>query len=184
MALGTWFLNNKKKSNINREISTEQIAFAIGNNISLDEQYFKDDFLLTKDKSLLYSKSSGDYSVLLGGNWRFELIIDSSTGLCMKIQCFLDELNVSYTVLELPKSQRKSVYITSDEPLSPACGCHYFPFRDAAYWDSQKYILCIGSPNSAGEAVEFSNKTIAVIEKEKLMCVYLVLDSLTGYMVF
>lgn len=184
MALGTWFLNNSKRSIIHNDTSAEQIAFVVGNNILPEERYFKDDFLLMKDKSLLYSKSSGDYSVFLGGNWRFELIIDSSTGLCIKIQCFLDELDVSCMGLELPKFQRKRVYVASKEPLSPACGCHYFPFRDAAYWDSQKYILCIGDPNSAGESVEFSNKTIAVIEKGKLMCVYLVLDSLTGYTVF
>lgn len=38
----------------------------------------------------------GDYSILLGGNWRFELIVDSSTGLCVKFQSLLDELKVFF----------------------------------------------------------------------------------------
>lgn len=184
MALGTWFLNNKKKISTNIDALMNRIRFVVGDSILLDKHESNGDFFLTKDKSLLYNKSSGDYSILLGGNWRFELIIDSSTGLCVKVQCFLDELSVTHTMLELPRSSPKSVYVTSDEPLSPACGCHYLPFEDIAFWDPQKHLLCIGNPYSAGQAVEFTNKTIAIIENGKLMCVYLSLSSISGGTIF
>lgn len=184
MALGTWFLNRRRKYDANAGILTNQISFAVGDSILPVQQNSHADFFLTKDKSLLYSGSLGDYSVLLGGNWRFELIVDSSTGLCVKIQCFLDELNVICTALELPQYQIKNVYVTSDEPLSPSCGCHYYPFEDNVFWDAQKHILCIGNPNSVGEAVEFTPKTVAVIKNGKLFCVYLILDSLMGDPVF
>lgn len=97
----------------------------------------------------------------------------------MKVQCFLDELSVTHTALETPHSQQKNVYIISEEGLSPACGCHYFPFEDIAFWDHEKHLLCIGNPYSAGQAVEFTNKTIAIIENGKLMCVYLSLNSIS-----
>ncbi len=184
MALGTWFLNNKKKVATNIDALTNRIEFAVGDSILSDEQDSNGDFFLTKDKSLLYNKSSGDYSVLLGGNWRFELIIDSYTGLCVKVQCFLDELSVTQTSLEIPQCSQKSVYVTSDEPLSPACGCHYYPFENMAFWDPKKHLLCIGNPYSSGQAVEFTNNTIAIIENGKLMCVYLSLSSISGDALF
>lgn len=184
MALGSWFLNNKKKNNTTIDTLANRIGFMVGGAILSYEQDSNGDFFLTEDKSLLYNKSSGDYSILLGGNWRFELIVDSSSGLCIKVQCFLDELSVTHTALELPQFQKKKVYVTSDEPLSPACGCHYVPFEDIAFWDSKKHLLCIGNPNSAGQAVEFTNNTIAIIENGKLMCVYLSLASIWGDTVF
>lgn len=179
--MGTWFLNSKKKISRTTDAFTNQIEFVVGDFIVSGEQDFNGDFFVTKDKSLLYSKqSSGDYSVLLGGNWRFELIVDSSTGLCVKVQCFLDELSVKYTALEIPQSQRKNIYVISNELLSPGCGCHYFPFEDIAFWDHKKHLLCIGNPYSGGQAVEFTNKTIAIIEDGKLICVYLSLNSILG----
>lgn len=76
----------------------------------------------------------------------------------MKVQCFLDELSVKYTALEIPQSQRKNVSVISNELLSPGCGCHYFPFEDIAFGDHKKHLLCIGNPYSGGQTVEFTKK--------------------------
>ena len=69
----------------------------IGDLYDSDSAKDRNEFYLAKDKSLMYqSIIDGDYSILLGGNWRFELIVDSSTGLCVKFQSLLDELKVLY----------------------------------------------------------------------------------------
>ena len=184
MALGTWFLNTKRKKDTGMATLTNRIDFVVGNEVLINEQDTNADFFLSEDGSLLYSKSSGDYSVLLGGNWRFELVVDSSTGLCVKLQCFLDELSVTHTALELPQYQQKKVYVVCEEPLSSACGCHYLPFEDSVFWDYTKHLLCIGDPRSTGQAIEFTNKTIAIIDDTKLRCVYLLLNSISSDTIF
>ena len=141
-------------------------------------------FYITEDTSLLYNGLRGGYSVLLGGNWRFELIVDSLTGLCTHIQSFLGKLEVTYTTLKLPEYESKDLYFTKEEPLYPGGGCYYFPFASKAFWDAQGRVLCFGDPDSKGNAVEFTPKTIAVIDKKRLMCVYLLLDDITGEIVF
>ena len=184
MALGTWFLRKKGKYLLESNVDREQIVFTVGDEIFPNERYFKNDFILTKDKSLLYKKAAGDYSVFLGDNWRFELIVDSLTGCCQKIQCFLDELAVHCTTLDMPHAAKRALHITNSQPLSPAGGCHYFPFDDIVYWDSQKYLLCIGNPRNPGEIVEFTYKTFAVVDNGNLKCTYLVLDGLVGQNIF
>ena len=135
------------------------------------------DFYLAKDKSLMYTKSTGDYSVYLGGNWRFELIVDSATGVCQKFQSFLGKLNPKNKPLILPQAKKSSLIFVSDE-LTPFDGCRYSPFDDKAFWDYENRILCIGNPDASGDAVEFTPKTIAVIRNERLECMYLLLDSI------
>ena len=87
-------------------IQMNKIEFMIGDLYDRDSVKDRNDFYLTEDRSLLYqSTTNGDYSILLGGNWRFELIVDSSTGLCIKFQSFLDELKVLHKPLVLPESK-------------------------------------------------------------------------------
>lgn len=183
MALGSWFLKNKKGVPM-QNITETKMEFVIG-----DTKYCKMNtadcrFYIAEDTSLLYDGLHGDYSVLLGGNWRFELIVDSYTGLCTQMQSFLNKLEVTHTALKLPKSQHKDLYFVGEESLEPGCGCHYFPFANKAFWDEEKKILCYGDTNSDGEAVEFTSKTIAVIKNKRLMCVYLVLDNINEKIVF
>ena len=88
-------------------IQMNKIEFMIGDLYDRDSVKDRNDFYLTEDRSLLYqSTTNGDYSILLGGNWRFELIVDSSTGLCIKFQSFLDELKVLHKPLVLLKVAR------------------------------------------------------------------------------
>lgn len=54
------------------------MEFIIGDSVVFNLKEDEFDFYLEKDKSLMYTKNAGDYSVLLGGNWRFELIVDSA----------------------------------------------------------------------------------------------------------
>lgn len=172
VALGTWFLNLediKKKG-----ISINRMEFVIGDLYTSDAVKGCNRFYLTKDKSLLYkSSASGDYSILLGGNWRYELIVDSTTGLCVKFQSFLDELKVSHRNLFLPKSKPRRVFFIGDEVLFSGEGCHYYPFFDKSYWDKRKCILCIGNPNIVGEAVEFTPQATMVVRNGQIVCLYL-----------
>lgn len=179
MALGAWFLNNKKENSI-KNVTKSKMDFVIGDSKYCQHNASDYHFYMADDTSLLYNGMYGDYSVLLGGNWRFELVVDSLTGLCTYVQSFLEKLEVTYTTLELPKSKAKDLYFVRENPLNPGGGCHYFPFANKAFWDSQREILCYGNPNSTGEAIEFMPKMIAVIEKKQLMCIYLILDDING----
>ncbi len=179
MALRLRFLKNKEDNSI-QNAAEIKMHFVIGDTKYYQMNTSDHNFYIAEDSSLLYNGLHGDFSVLLGGNWRFELIVDSSTGLCTQMQSFLNELEVTYTSLQLPKSKHKDLYFVSEEAMKPGCGCHYFPFANRAFWDEEKKILCYGDVNSNGEAVEFTSKTIAVIENKQLMCVYLVLDDING----
>ncbi len=160
--------------------SKRNMDFVIGDTKYCSVHAADGHFYMTEDSSLLYNGLQGDYSVLLGGNWRFELIVDSRTGLCTQVQSFLGKLEVTYTTLTLPKSADKDLYFVREEALASGCGCHYFPFQNKAFWDKERKILCFGDPHSNGEAVEFTPKVIAVVDHKQLMCVYLLLDDLAG----
>ena len=135
-------------------------------------------FYLDEDSSLLYNGLQGDFSVLLGGNWRFELIVDSQTGLCTHMQSFLKQLEVRAANLDLPDPIATDLYFVGENPLEHGGGCHYHPFDNMAFWDEKKKILCCGDPHSKGEAVEFTPKTIAMLQEGQLKSIYLVLDSI------
>ena len=175
MALGSWFLiREEDKQEKNGKICN--MYFAIE-----DPKYCRlippdSTFYLADDSSLLYNGLQGNFSVLLGGNWRFELIVDSQTGLCTHMQSFLKKLEVTAANLDLPDSTKKDLYFVGEKPLEPGCGCHYHPFNNMAFWDEKKKILCYGDPCSKGEAVEFTPKTIAIINDTQLKSMYLVLD--------
>lgn len=183
MALGAWFLNNKKGNSM-KNVEKSEMDFIIGDSKYCQHNTSDYHFYIAEDTSLLYNGMHGDYSVLLGGNWRFELIVDSFTGLCTHVQSFLKKLEVTYTTLELPKYESKDLYFAKEGSLEPGGGCHYFPFANKAFWDARGRTLCYGDPNSKGDAVEFTSKTIAIIDKKRLMCVYLLLDDITGEIVF
>lgn len=162
-------------------IQMNKIEFAIGDFYERDSVKSRNEFFLTKDRSLLYqSTSNGDYSILLDGNWRFELIVDSSTGLCIKFQSLLDELKVIHKPLALPESKARRVLIKTDEMLFSGEGCHYHPFLNKVYWDERKKILCIGNPESIGEAIEFTPHIIMVLKSHQLHCLYLNLNNVPG----
>lgn len=135
-------------------------------------------FYIADDTSLLYSGLDGDYSVLLGGNWRFELVVDSQTGLCTHIQSFLEKLEVTDADLTLPMAVSKDLYFADESSLEPGGGCHYHPFSNTAFWDKKKKVLCFGDPDGQGEAVEFTPKTIAVIKENQLKSIFLNLDGM------
>ena len=163
-------------------IKENKIEFVIGELYDIDSVNCINHFKLTGDGSLLYRPiKSGDYSILLGGNWRFELIVDSSTGVCIKFQSFLDELKVVRRTLDLPDAKARRVFIKRDEMLIPGEGCHYHPFSDKVYWDERKNILCIGNPESLGEAVEFAPHIIMVVKNGQLDCLYLNLHNVSGF---
>ena len=93
-------------------ISMNRMEFMIGDLYDSDSAKDRNGFYLAGDKSLMYQSTiDGDYSILLGGNWRFELIVDSFTGLCVKFQSFLDELKVLHKPLVLPESKSRRVFV-------------------------------------------------------------------------
>lgn len=163
------------------QIAKNEIEFIIGGLYDNDSVKNRTDFHITKDRSLLYQSTiNGDYSILLGGNWRFELIVDSSTGLCVKFQSLLDELKVLHKSLVLPESKAKRVFIKSNDMLHPGEGCHYYPFLNKVYWDETKNILCIGNPEAIGDAIEFVPHIVMVVKSHQLLCLYLILNNVSG----
>ena len=174
MALGSWFLNNQMDKQ-RKYAETGKMLFSIEGTkycrfIPPDSSFF-----LAKDSSLLYRGLQGDFSVFLGGNWRFELIVDSHTGLCTHIQSYLKKMEVKARSLDLPDSIVRDLYFVSSNTLEHGGGCHYHPFLNMAFWDGMKKLLCFGDPNSKGEAIEFTPKTIAIIKDAQLKSMYLVL---------
>ena len=164
-----------------KNIPMNQLYFIIGDMYDSDSAKVSNSFCLTKDRSLLYqSTMNGDYSILLGGNWRFELIVDSSTGLCIKFQSFLDELKVLHRALVLPESKSRRVFIKSDEVMFPGEGCHYHPYSSDVYWDERNNILCIGNPEVLGEVIEFTPNIFLVVKNNQLYCLYLTLSNVSG----
>ena len=175
MALGAWFL----KRDMNKQekyAKTNKMHFIIEDPTYCTLIPSDSNFYLTKDSSLLYNGLQGDFSVFLGGNWRFELIVDSKTGLCTHIQSFLKKLEVTVANLDLPDSVVKDLFFVSETPLESGCGCHYYPFVNMAFWDEKKKILCFGDPGIKGDAIEFTPKTIAIIKDTQLKSMYLTLD--------
>lgn len=169
------------RKKMKNHISMNRMEFMIGDLYDSDSATDRNGFYLAGDKSLMYQSTiDGDYSILLGGNWRFELIVDSFTGLCVKFQSFLDELKVLHKPLALPESKARRVFVKSDEMLCAGEGCHYQPFVNKAYWDERKNILCIGNPDVIGEAIEFTPHIIMVVKKYQLVCLYLNLNNISG----
>ena len=135
-------------------------------------------FILAGDNSLLHTKHGGDFSLYLGNDWRFEIMVDSATGLCVKPQIFLDQLPVTFKLLHFPEGMRCGVRFSKREVLIAGDGCHYIPFDTTAYWDKNQEILCIGSPEPCGCAVEFINHAAMCLKGRKLCSLYLSLKGL------
>lgn len=138
----------------------------------------KSRFNLSPDSSLLYSGRGGDYSILLNGNWHFELMVDSRTGLCTHAQCFLRGLNVSTGSIHLPGASPADLYFSGDDPLEPWTGCHYQMSASDVIWDSVQEMLFIGNQTATGDAVEFAPNNIAIIDGNKLIGLCLVLKDI------
>lgn len=129
-------------------------------------------FTITKDPCLLYSTEVGGFSVLLGGDWRYELNVSSATGQCVG---FLGTLvgNIQEKSLEIPPHCKGDVFFYHDEELLPGVGCHYLPIANHAYYDPEQKILCVGDPDSAGTAIEFTENIVMIISDNVLPAVYL-----------
>ncbi len=166
---------------MNNPITLNKIEFVIGDFYAESSNSNTNSFCLANDSSLLYQSAIyGNYSILLGGNWRFELIVDSHTCLCIKFQSFLDGMKVLHQPLLLPESKARKVFVKSNDAMHPGEGCHYHPFTNVVCWDDKKKILCIGNPESNGEAIEFVPNATMVIKNHQLLCIYLELSNISN----
>lgn len=139
---------------------------------NLMENNLHGNFSIKNDKSLLYSIKGGDFSILLGDDWRFELNVDGNTGKCINIQGLLIGL-IENTNLEIPKKVTGNLFFCSDEQLISGTGCQYSPFESKVFYDPKKQILCIGKKDITGTAIEFADKIVAVILNGDLKAIYL-----------
>ena len=128
-------------------------------------------FSIMNDKSLLYSTKGGDFSILLNGDWRFELNIDSHTGKCINFQGLLLGSIVNAN-LNIPQRNKGCLFFRKNEELLSGTGCHYLMMDENVYYDSIKKVLCIGNPFSNGVAIEFAEKIIAIICNGCLTAIY------------
>lgn len=156
------------------------MKFEIGSPYNISDSTL-DRFYLEDDSSLLYKSRLDNYSIYnvsLGGNWRIQLIVDSITGQCIKVEIYLDSLIVKYQPLAVPESEKKELYFVTDEIMQQGSGCCYNPFSGEICFDPESKILCLGSHNASGRAVEFARHITAVVDGGDLKCIYLQLDNL------
>lgn len=156
------------------------MKFVIGGNYSADDERNKF-YIADDDVSLMYNTTlpyGYIYSIFLSEGWRYEIIADSDTGRCVKLQCHIGDLNAEYLPLTIPKSERKELFFTNGEALEKGSGCHYVPFSGRVFFDKEAKILCIGDYRADGIAVEFAPHITAVISGGALKCVYLKLDNI------
>lgn len=138
-------------------------------------------YRLTSDTSLFcVGVEKGDFSVYLAGNWRFELSVDSNSGVCRGIYGFMSKLTARQAVLEVPEAEPKTLICKSGRLSADNVGC-YCPWpSNSVLFDQRRKVLCLGNPENDGEAVEFADRTVAVIKDGRLVCVYLKLDNIEG----
>lgn len=129
-------------------------------------------FSIMKDCSLLYSTKGGNFTVLLGGDWRFELNVDNTTGRCINFQGTVIG-NIQEKNLKIPSYYKGDLFFCYESDLLIGSGCHYYFIDDCAYYDSIQKVLCVGNPCSTGTAIEFTDKIIAVISDNALVAIYL-----------
>lgn len=127
---------------------------------------------IMKDRSLLYSTKGGNFTILLGGDWRFELNVDSSTGKCINFQGTLTG-NIQEKNLKIPSYHKGDLFFYYEGELLIESGCHYLYIDNHAYYDSIQKILCVGNPCLNGTAIKFTDKIIAVICDNILVAIYL-----------
>ena len=132
-------------------------------------------FSVMKDHSLLYSTGVGDFVVLPRDDWRFELNVDSATGKCINVQGTLVG-NIQEKNLKIPSHNKGDLFFSYESELLRGSGCHYPFIDDCAYYDSIRKILCVGNPCLTETAIEFTDKTIAVIKNNVLVAIYLNLN--------
>ncbi len=148
------------------------------------DKYYIDDmnlscFKLCVDSSLLYNNYLDDFSIYnisLGGNWRFQLIVDSNTGRCVKFESYLNGMVIKKSSVSIAESERRKLYFLTDEKMQMGSGCYYVPFSNEVCYDETKKILCFGNRNAIGVAIEFAPKIIAVVNDGDLKCIYLLLN--------
>ncbi len=133
-------------------------------------------FSLMKDCSLLYS-TGGNFTILLGGDWRFELNVDSATGRCINFQGTLIG-DIQEKNLKIPTYYKGDLFFCYEGKLLIGSGYHYHLIDDCAYYDSIQKILCVGNPYLTGTAIEFTDKTVAVICDNILIAIYLDLKAI------
>lgn len=129
-------------------------------------------FSIMADHSLLYSTQGGNFSVLLGGDWRFELNVDGNTGRCINFQGTMIG-DIQEKDMEIPSHHKGDVFLYRKDKFLIGSGCQYPFIEDHAYYDSIHKILCVGNPYSNGTAIEFADKTVAVICNNTLIAMYL-----------
>jgi len=155
--------------------------FVIGKQVdrTLNKQNY---FTLHEDGSLLYSDKSGSYSVFLGDNWRYELLVDSGTGKCVGYSSLLYQMPVVLKSIFLPTAEKRELYFveSEDSPLEEYSGCSYKPFTDVVYFDKEKALLCIGEVGAGGNHIEFADNIIATVENSVLKCLYLKLENISS----
>lgn len=153
------------------------MKFDIGNKYCIDDKNLVL-FKLCDDSSLLYNNYLGDFSIYnisLGGNWRFQLIVDSNTGRCVKVESYLAGIVAGRSSISIARSERRELYFLTEEKMQMGSGCYYTPFSNEVCYDETKKILCYGEHNATGIAIEFAPRIIAIVNDGDLKCIYLLL---------
>lgn len=127
--------------------------------------------VMTSDTSLLFDPWPIDinFSILLAGNWRYSLEMNSKTKKCIAFTGFFNELECELADLDILNSQKGELFFYDDMiKFISGSGCHYEKFTDKCYIDIKKNIIYIGKKNFSGNIIEFAKDTFAVISESSL----------------
>lgn len=124
-----------------------------------------------------------DFSILLGGNWRFSLDACSKTGKCIVFICFLDTSKYKAEKLIIPQNRKGELFFVPDDIMERGSGTHYFPFENTCYYDETADVICYGNPYIHGETIEFATNTYAVLRAEQLVAIYIKISNIKEYLV-
>lgn len=138
---------------------------------------------MTDDTSILSKKTKDlemelDYTVSLGGNPRYLMDLSHKTGRCGQIRCFMDRQKVYREELKIPKYKKGELYFMTDEEMTEYSGSQYMLFEDKCYYDEKKNILCLGNPYLQGKTIEFISNIYATVKENRLIAIFLIVDSL------
>lgn len=90
----------------------------------------------------------------------------------------MDRQKVYREELKIPKYKKGELYFMTDEEMTEYSGSQYMLFEDKCYYDEKKNILCLGNPYLQGKTIEFISNIYATVKENRLIAIFLIVDSL------
>lgn len=147
------------------------MRFAIKEN---HDDFVNGSYAIDKDTMLTYSTFKAQFQLLLGEGYHVSLDVESETGKCIALYATLSALKFKNTDLQLDGYTKATLTFDCDKLQDG--GCHYLPFENTCYCDTNRCVLAFGSIDANGRLYEISNDTFVKLQGEKLVAVFVSLN--------